>query len=103
MKTFITVRERVNALKNMIREPFAWPGGYEKISIMSDGCFLCKHCVKDNFSLILSATKEEDRFGGWNLDSILLDCELEPREWIEENLEEYSLDQCAHCNKVLNP
>jgi hypothetical protein len=103
MKTFITVRERVNALKNMIREPSAWPGMYEKIAIMSDGAFLCKICVKENFSRILSDTKTEDRFGGWNLDSVIVDCELEPREWIEENPEGYSLDFCAHCNKVLNP
>ncbi len=104
MRTFITVREKINALKNTIREPYAWPGGYEKILAMSDGELLCKGCAKENYREILSATKAEERFGQWAMDSIILDCEIEPKEWIEENPEEgYSLDTCAHCNKVLNP
>jgi hypothetical protein len=47
-------------------------------------------------------TKDGGRTG-WEFEAIILDCELEPREFIEENPEEYSLDTCTHCNKVLNP
>ncbi|NBW99714.1 hypothetical protein EBR03_09095 [bacterium] len=103
MKTFITVREKINALKNVIRQPYAWPGGYEKIIAMSDGELVCKRCVKENYREIIFATKTEEKFSQWAVDSVILDCELEPREWIEENLKEYSLDMCAHCYKILNP
>jgi hypothetical protein len=102
MRTFITVREKINALKNTIREPFAWPGGYEKIAIMKDGELLCRKCVRKNFRQILRDTKEDGK-SGLEFDSITLECEFESREWIEENIEEFSLDICARCNKVLNP
>lgn len=101
MKASNTIREKVNALKNMVREPFAWPGAYEKIAVMKDGELLCRKCIRENFRQILRDTKDDGRTG-WEFHSITLDCELESREWIEENLEECSLDICAHCNTVLN-
>ena len=51
-------------VKEAIRWPFAWPGGYEKVLIMSDGEYMHTKCAHANFRDIVSA-HIDGRKGGW--------------------------------------
>lgn len=55
--------------KNLIREPYAWPGGYPKYALMSDGEALCKTCAKDNAKIIIRAIRDKSH-DGWRVDAI---------------------------------
>ncbi len=48
----------IEQLKNLIREPYAWPGGYPKFAIMGDGDALCKSCAKSEFKRIVADTMQ---------------------------------------------
>jgi len=52
--------EAIMRALDIIRNPFVWPGGHEKIAVMNDGEVLCKDCVKENISLIASADEREE-------------------------------------------
>jgi len=82
-----TTRNKVKALKDFIREPYAWPGGYAKVLYMNDGEPVCKECAKENYKLILRATRDCDR-SGWNVEAV--DIHWEGASMI-----------CANCNKEL--
>ena len=88
-------------LKDAIRTKHAWPGGYTLFGVCSDGGVLCCKCMRENFRLILWSVKNNVS-DGWKVDGIDHSGNLEPREWIEEHSEEYSLLFCDHCNDVLN-
>jgi hypothetical protein len=79
-------RTRVNAVKDIIRAPHAWPGGYNKVLVMTDGESMCAQCVKENYRLILQATREQDRRSGWGAVGADIHWEGAPL-------------QCANCNQ----
>jgi len=56
-------RDSINAVKDMIRAPYAWDG-YTKVMVMADGDSMCAACVKENYRNILRATRDNDR-SGW--------------------------------------
>ncbi len=74
-------------VKDFIRQPFAWPGGYPMFAICNDGGCLCRHCVKDNAKLIIRATRDDDS-SGWNVPAI------------DVNWEDTSL-YCDHCGELI--
>ena len=41
----------------IIREPYAWPGGYERIAITDDGAIICHDCVKSELRHIANGYK----------------------------------------------
>ena len=51
-----TPAQRLAAVKDLIREPYAWPGGYPKYLVMVDGESLSAEAAKENFKLICAAT-----------------------------------------------
>lgn len=55
----------VQQVKEFIRAPYAWPGGYPVALYMQDGECMCAKCAKDNFRLIARETKDADR-SGWH-------------------------------------
>jgi cell wall-associated NlpC family hydrolase len=55
----------LQTVKSVIREPYAWPGGYPLYTVMSDGGCLCPACCKTAFRLIVSAELRRDNTGGW--------------------------------------
>ena len=63
-------------VKDLIREPYAWPGGYERIAITDDGGLLCHKCVKDNYKLIINSFPED----GWHVigTDLTENCDEEP-------------------------
>ena len=95
-------RDLINTLKNLIRHEYAWPGGYQMFAVMDDGAYLCPNCCRAEYRAILSSTKtacnDGFRFMGFGTAA-----ELECREYVDENPEQYSLDYCANCNLILNP
>ena len=79
-----------NAIKialDIIQQPFAWPGMYEKIAITDDGGVLCHKCVKSELRQIARSYKGD----GWHVVA----CD------IVENYDEAPL-YCDHCGKLLN-
>ena len=74
-------------VKQFIRQPYAWPGGYPLFAICSDGGCLCKTCVKDNAKQVISATRTDDR-GGWAVQAV------------DVNWEDTAL-VCDHCGKLI--
>lgn len=70
--------------KNLIRDPYAWPGGYPKYAIMSDGEALCKVCAKDNAKQIIRSTRE-NAHDGWACVGVDIN-------WQDPDL------YCANCN-----
>lgn len=81
------LRQHLEAIKEMVRQPYAWPGGYEKIAVTSDGALLCHKCIKGNYLSIYEDTRDNIN-SGWCVYGITLDCEMEhPEE-----------ECCAHCN-----
>lgn len=80
-------RNKTEALKNFIRAPFVFPGGYPLQMVMADGESVCHKCAKENFALILRATRENDR-SEWAVMVIGIN-------W--ESTDIY----CAHCNAAI--
>ena len=78
-------------LKNHVRNPYAWPGGYEKIFVCSDGGTLCAQCVRENFREVLEEVKDTDPHAatGWRVDGVFLDCDTD------------SEVTCDHCGRVI--
>ena len=48
--------ESMAAVKNLIRSPYAWPGGYPMYLLMDDSGTLCSACVKKEYRLICEST-----------------------------------------------
>lgn len=82
-------------IKEDIRHPYAWPGGYEIAFVTNDGEILCHQCARENFREVCDSTMHgiED---GWQIvgkiyEAVTADCARE----VSEDLVSY----CAHCNK----
>jgi hypothetical protein len=78
--------ETMLKVRQFIRQPVAWPGGYPVILLMGDGECLCADCAKENYRLISQATRAGDRQSGWNAADTDIYWEGAPL-------------YCAHCNK----
>ena len=72
---------------DIIREPFTFPGSYEKIAITDDGGVLCHKCVKSELRQIARSYERD----GWHV--VATD--------ITENYDEEPL-YCDHCGNLLN-
>lgn len=76
------------AVKDMVRHPFCFPGGYAKTLYMQDGETMCHACTKENVKLILRATRSDLR-DGWAAAGVDVYWEGPPIH-------------CANCNGVIN-
>lgn len=77
----------VEEVKAFIREPFAFPGGYPKVLIMSDRCYMCAKCAKENYRLISDSTRH-DNSDGWGAAGVQIN-------WEDTDA------QCANCNATI--
>ena len=77
----------IEKLKNFIRQPYAWPGGYPMFAIFGDGEACCKKCAKTEFKTILSDTMQ-----GYGSSFQIVDVDV---NWEDENL------FCAHCGEQI--
>jgi hypothetical protein len=81
--------EALRAAKDVARNPYAWPGGYQRFLMLADGDCLCPACVKCEFKEIVWATMHSLNAG-----------------WLpaagDINWEDAEL-YCAHCNAQIPP
>lgn len=77
-------------VKDIIRHPYVFPGGYEKVAITSDGGLLCHKCLKECYDTIAHSTLHgiNDGFEVVGVD-------------LTNNFEFNTY--CDHCNKNLSP
>lgn len=77
----------VRAVKEYVKQPHAWPGGYPLMAITDDCQCLCPKCVKGNFSLVMRSTRDKAR-DGWQIRAVAIN-------WEDGDL------LCSHCNKPI--
>jgi len=82
--------QNMKTLKPLLRQPYAWPGGYEFVFMTSDGGLLCHKCIKDEFKSVVWSIKNKVDDGwrvvGYDLDQILCD-------------DNADFCYCDHCHK----
>ena len=74
-------------LREAIRNPYVWPGGYPAYIILSDGALICHECARENYKS-LSNSLRHHLGDGW-------------RPVAHEVYWEGPVDYCAICNKPL--
>lgn len=77
----------VDQFNTDLEQPYAWPGGYPRFFLMSDGECLSFEAAKENAGLIRDAIATQDR-GGWQV----VDCDV---NWEDEDM------VCAHTGKPI--
>jgi hypothetical protein len=82
-----THKANVKKFFEFIRQPYAWPGGYEISMICDDGGIICHKCAKENKREIVSSIVLEIQDGWSPMGYDVL--------WEGGN-------HCDHCSKVLD-
>jgi hypothetical protein len=77
-------RTVLQSVREFIRQPYAWPGGYPKFLVMDDGETICATCARAEYRQISNATRHGLR-DGWQAGAVALHMEGEPL-------------QCGHCS-----
>lgn len=77
----------IEHLKNFIRQPFAWPGGYPKFAVMGDGEPLCKKCASTEFKRIVADTMQ-----GYDKSFQVIAVDV---NWEDEDM------RCCHCGEKI--
>ena len=72
-------------VRDFIRQPYTWPGGYPIILLMHDGECLCAKCARSEYRLISDSTRNHRR-DGWQAEALTIHWEGAPIE-------------CAHCGE----
>lgn len=82
-----------NLAVSVLRDPYAWPGGYERMIVTADGALLCSQCVKERAREIIGACRDNDRRPGWFPDGVCYEA-VSP-DCTPEDCKSY----CGHCGK----
>jgi hypothetical protein len=82
--------ERIDRMLNpfaasVAREPFAWPGGYERFAYTDDGATLCHKCCKVEYGQIATAYDND----GWKVVGVGCEAEIDGPLF------------CTHCNATI--
>ena len=83
----LTARQKIDLLKDTIRNPFAWPGGFAKVGLMIDGCPICVKCLKSEYRNILDSTRNTYH-DGWAFEMLFIN-------WEDPDC------YCAHCGEKI--
>ena len=62
-------------IKNIIRHPYAWPGGYPQFFITADYAALSVESARENWREICGAWFDDDSSGGWLITGIEINWE----------------------------
>lgn len=73
-------------VKDIVRAPYTFPGGYPKFLVMNDSECLCHQCAKENYKLIVRSTGF-NYFDGWQAYGVEINWESETN--------------CAHCCNLI--
>jgi hypothetical protein len=55
----------IKLVRDFVRNPYAWPGGYPKYLVLQDGGVLCRHCTKSEYHLVCDAARAPEYRTGW--------------------------------------
>ena len=75
------------AIKQAIRDEYAWPGGYPLFLVTSDGAALCIDCGKKEYRNIVRSIRHNVS-DGWKVEAAAVN-------WEDTEL------CCDHCNKKI--
>lgn len=82
-------------VQSIIQQPYAWPGGYERLLVTEDGALLCSQCVRKEARRIFSDVHDKYCTGwlpaGTAYEAVSAECARE----VSEDLVSY----CDHCNR----
>lgn len=59
-------KKNIETLKDIIRRPYTWPGGYERAAVTTDGGLLCHRCLKEEYHNVLHSTMHQYN-DGWEV------------------------------------
>lgn len=76
----------IDQVKDLIRAPYAFPGGYPKFLVMNNSECLRHNCAKENYKLIVRSTGF-DYFDSWQAYVVEINWESEI--------------SCSHCGDVI--
>lgn len=79
-------RQSANNAKDLVRNPYAFPGGYPRFAVCDDGAAMCHKCCHSEFRNIATAYESD----GWNV--VALDI-----NWEDSDL------YCDHCGEQIEP
>lgn len=97
MSTTFSSQQRTarNLLIGVIKNPFAWPGGYERLIVTSDGALLCQECVQKEARRIMGDIRDGYNTGwmpeGTCYEAVSAECARE----VSEDL----VCRCDHCSR----
>lgn len=74
-------------LRNAIRHPYAWPGGYPLALLMNDGEAVCMKCARSEYRYIAHSNRH-NILDGWMPEAVFIN-------WEDQEL------YCAHCNNQI--
>lgn len=74
----------INNLKESVKNPYAWPGGYPTVYIMKDGGTICHKCARKNYRLI-----RQSMIDGYDEQWIIVGQEI-----LYENDDQLYCDEC---------
>lgn len=77
----------MNDLKDALRTPYAFPGGYTKAIYLADGERICPECARENYRQIAESTRDVNQ-DGWALGGVDIYWEGPP-------------EHCVNCDKAL--
>lgn len=77
----------IEQLKEFIRRPFAWPGGYPKFALMGDCEPICHNCAEENYRRIVS-----DILQGYDKSFQIIGVDI---NWEDEDM------ICCNCNNKI--
>ena len=90
---------RPNIVRDIVTNPFVWPGGYEKVAITEECACLCHNCVADNYESCYRETMGNWGNCGWKISAVdAVGCGIDYAESIDDNAALF----CDHCGRIIN-
>ena len=80
----LTLQTPSEMRQDLVKNPYAWPGGYPKYAVLADGEALCHHCAESEAEHLDEADHGDD----WRIVGI------------EINYEDTDL-YCCHCGEQI--
>ncbi len=92
MSKEITFKKLRGILVSIIRQPYTWPGGYEKLIVTHDGGLLCSQCCRKEAVRIMADIRD-GYDTGWlptatTYEAVSADC-------CADDLK----NNCSHCSR----
>ena len=80
----LTLQTPIELRQDLVKHPYAWPGGYPKFAVLADGEALCHHCADSEAEHLDEADHGDD----WRIVGIEIN-------WEDSDL------YCCHCGEQI--